>query len=428
MANLTKRAVDAAMAADKQTILWDDKLKGFGLLVLPSGTKSFIVQYRSEAGRSRRLTIGRYGAFTPDQARTEASEILLSVAKGGDPMAEKRSARAAPTVDDLLDRYIREHVKRHNGPTTQAEIERLVAKHLRLRLGALKVAAVTNGDIAKLHRAMGETPRQANHVLSIISKMFNLAEVWGMRPRNNNPVFGIKRYAEAERERFLTADELGRLGATLAEAENKGLPWAVKAKGSKHLPPDAEDRRTAVNPKAIAAIRLLLFTGARLSEILTLRWDDVDLPEGMLSLPDRKGGRRRPHPINAAAQAILAALPRFKGSPWVLPRETDSSRHLSKEVTENAWRRVRTHARIEDVRLHDLRHTVGTFAGQAGVNAFVVRDLLRHRGVAMTGRYVNTAADPVRAVSDIVGERISAALDGVSRGTEVVTLHDRKPR
>ena len=230
MANLTKRAVDAAMAAEKQTILWDDKLKGFGLLVLPSGTKSFIVQYRSEAGRSRRLTIGRYGAFTPDQARTEASEILLSVAKGGDPMAEKRSARAAPTVDDLLDRYIREHVKRHNGPTTQAEIERLVAKHLRLRLGALKVAAVTNGDIAKLHRAMGETPRQANHVLSIISKMFNLAEVWGMRPRNNNPVFGIKRYAEAERERFLTADELGRLGDLLgSDAEflrDLGLTFA----------------------------------------------------------------------------------------------------------------------------------------------------------------------------------------------------------
>ncbi|MCB1464562.1 MAG: site-specific integrase [Nitratireductor sp.] len=423
MPSLTKRVVDAITPTDKPVYLWDDELRGFGLQILPSGTKSFVVQYRNAVGRSRRLTIGRYGTFTPDEARKAARDALHVVARGGDPVENRQALKTAPTVADLLDRYLSDHVKRQNAATTQAEVERLVDKHVRPRLGVMKVAGVTTSDIAKLHLAMAGTPRQANFVLSIISKVFNLAEVWGMRPRSSNPVHGINRYAEHERERFLSAAELGRLGETLAEAETKGLPWMIKAKGSKHLRKDVDQRRSVINGEAIAAIRLLLFTGARLSEVLSLRWDDIDLRAGTIALPSRKGGGRRPHPINAAALAILADLPRVEGTPWVFPRQSDTSRHLSKEVMESTWQRVRHHAQIEDVRLHDLRHTVGTFAGQAGGNAFIVRDLLRHRGVAMTGRYVNADVDPIRAMSDLVGERIAAGLKGGDESAEIVRLN-----
>lgn len=213
-------------------------------------------------------------------------------------------------------------------------------------------------------------------------------------------------------ERFLSGDELGRLGRALDEAATKGLPWPERAgEKSRHLV-KPENRRTIVNARALAAIRLLLFTGARLSEILGLEWRHVDLERGMIALPTRKGGARREQPVSSMALALLAGLPRVASSPWVLPAPQDSSAPLSVSVAENAWARVRTHAGLADVRLHDLRHTAGTFVSQTGANAFLVRDFLRHRTIAMTGRYANRDADPVRAVSEIVGERIAAGLDG----------------
>ncbi|PHP64541.1 integrase, partial [Zhengella mangrovi] len=418
MPNLTKRVVDGAKPAAKPVYLWDDQVKGFGLLVLPSGTKSFVLQYRNGSGRSRRFTIGRYGTFTPDEARKAAREALHLVSKGGDPMADKSALRSAPDVSAVLDRYLDDYVKQRNAKSTQAEAERVIEKHIRPRLGKLKVAAVTPSDVARLHQAMARTPRQANHVLSIISKAFNLAEVWGLRSRNSNPVHGIERYPENHRERFLSAPELQRLGATLIEAETDGLPWVIKANGSKHLPKDANQQRTSVNPGALAVIKLLLFTGARLSEILTLRWEHVDMQADMLALPDRKGGGRRPHPVSTYALEILERLSPVDGSPWVFPRDRDVSRHLTKEVLENAWQRIRHHAGIPDVRLHDLRHTVGTYAGQAGGNAFIVRDLLRHKNTAMTNRYVNRDDDPVRAMANDVSNRIASELASGGRDTQ----------
>lgn len=425
MPNITKRLVDSLKPGPRAWICWDDELKGFGVQVLSSGTRSFVVQYRNAHQRQRRYTIGRYGAFTVDEARREARAVLQDAAKGGDPVEHRAASRAAPDVAALLDRYLSDHVAKQNAASTAASVEWLIGKHIRPRLGTTKVAAVTSGDVAKLHRAMASTPRQANLALSVLSKAFRLAEVWHMRAKGSNPVPGIKRYAEVERERFLSGEELARLGATLATAEGEGLPWSVKDEASRHLPKDIEQRRTVVSAGAVAAIRLLLFTGARLSEILSLRWVDVDFKAATIALPSRKGAGRKPHPANAAAMTILADLPRANGVEWVLPRTTDQTRHISKEVLESAWQKVRRHAGIEDVRLHDLRHTVGTFAGQAGGNAFIVRDLLRHRNVAMTSRYVNADADPIRAMADVVGDRIAAGLAG-NASAEVVSINDGK--
>ncbi|MCP4315711.1 MAG: site-specific integrase [Hyphomicrobiales bacterium] len=419
MANLTKRAVDTAKPREKRFIVWDNALKGFGLLVLPSGVKSFVVQYRNTHGRSRRQTIGRYGTFTPDQARSDARDILIAVGQGKDPLSVKQEMRAAPSVDELLDQYLSEHVDKHNSASTRTEVGRLVEKQIRPRVGSLKVAAVTRADVAKVHQAMASTPRQANFVLSVVSKAFNLAELWGMRPEYSNPVRGVKRYPENERERFLSEEELSRLGTALREAEKEGLPWIIKEPVSKHLPRDVATRRSAVNREALAAIHLLLFTGARRSEILSLEWNHVDMDAGTITLPARKGGGRKAHPVSEGALSVIAGIPKVSGSKWVLPRGSDPDRHVSVEVVESTWRRLRRHAGLDDVRLHDLRHTVGTFAAQAGGNAFLISHLLRHRNVAITNRYVSPDADPIRAVSEEVSKRIEAGLNGIGDGDVV---------
>ena len=351
-----------------------------------------------------------------------ASEVLGLVAKGGDPVADRQALKVAPDVNALMDRYLSDHVALHNAPRTRDEVTRLVDRHIRPRLGGHKVDSITRQDISKLHRAMAETPRQANFVLAVISKAFTLAEAWGMRPEQSNPVRLIKRYKETERDRFLSVRELEALGRTLEEAEQQGLPWQIKAEGSaaRHLAKDADKRRSAVNPTALAAVRLLLFTGARLSEILDLRWEHVDFENGTIALPSRKGDGRKAHPVSAGALAVLAGLPRVKGSPFVLPSPTTPKKqHLSKSVMKNAWQRLRDHAGLSDARLHDLRHTVGTYAGQAGSNAFMIAHLLRQRNVTITNRYVNSDADPIRAVSEQIGERIAVGLNGKTHGDVV---------
>ena len=425
MPKLTKRFVEGIRPTGNDRVLWDDKMPGFGLRVQPSGIRSYVVQYRNAQRRSRRLTIGKHGAVTAEGAREIARQILNEVhdrKDPRDPVAERRALIKAPTMNDLLDQYLTEHVQKRNRPRTQEEIERLVARHIRPQLGKHKAAAVTRQDVAKLHRSLGGTPRQANFVLAICSKAFSLAEVWNMRPDGSNPCRRIERYPENERERFLTAEELSRLGATLRLAESDGLPWTINEVGpkSKHLP-KVENRRTVYSRVTTAAIQLLLFTGCRLSEVLNLEWKRANFDDGTITLSETKSDRmgnaiRQVVAMNAPARKVLKSLPGPKYSPWVLPSRNDPARPLSKTALEGAWQRIKTAADISDVRLHDLRHTAGTYAGQSGANAFLVRDLLRHKNLSMTGRYVNRAADPVRTLGDQVGRQIAAGLAGHSAG------------
>jgi integrase len=223
----------------------------------------------------------------------------------------------------------------------------------------------------------------------------------------------------------LSADELARLGATLRQAESVGLPWKVASgSGGEAAPIDAssaERRRTLYRRATTAAIELLLFTGCRLSEVLNLRWEQVDFDVGTIALLETKSGRPQLVTMNAPARQVLKELDAVKSAEWVLPSVSSIKQPVSKAGIEAAWHKIRSAAKLEDVRLHDLRHTVGTYAGQSGANAFLVRDLLRHKNLAMTGRYVNRADDPVRTLSDQVGERISAAMTGRPRA-DVVPL------
>ncbi len=402
MAKLTKRFVESVEPGDRDVFAWDDKLAGFGLRVKPSGVRSYIVQYRNRQGRSRRYTIGQHGVLTPDQAREEAAEVLRRAKRGGDPTAECKAARKAPTVAELCDRFLAEHLEVHTKPTTTREYRRLIEVRIKPEIGALKAVAVTRQDVIKLHRKMGGTPRQANLTLAVLSKLFNLAELWEVRSENTNPCRLVKRYREAKRERFLSEAELARLGAVLDQAEREQLAL----------------------PGVINTLRLLALTGCRLGEILSLRWEDVDFEVGTLDLPDAKAGARA-HPVAAPALAVLAHIPTVEGSPWVLHGASPRSR-LAVNTVEQTWRRLRQRAGLEDVRIHDLRHTAGTYAGQAGANAYLVRDLLGHKTLAMTSRYVNRDVDPLRALAERVESRIAAAMAG---GTaEVVSIEGRRDR
>lgn len=411
---ITKRSVESIEPAPAGAFVrYDDKLAGFGVRVMSSGRRFYFVRYRNKYGRSRWFTIGEHGKVTADAARTKAQRILQTVAVDGrDPSGEREAFRAAPTVNDLLDRYVTEHLEQRNGPRTIESFKGIVERDIRPEIGPLKVAAVTRQDMHKLHAARSATPRQANMMLSVCSKVFNLAEVWEMRPEGSNPCRKIDRYRENHRERFLSAEELGRLGTTLRQAESVGL---LRKNGVPTL-----YRRVTT-----ATVELLLFTGCRLSEILNLKWEQVEFADGKITLLTTKSGRPQQVTMNAPARQVLKELEATKSSDWVLPSVSSTKRPLSKAGIEAAWTKVRSAAQLDDVRLHDLRHTVGTYAAQSGANAFLVRDLLRHKNLAMTGRYVNRADEPVRTLSDQVGERISAAMAG-RPAADVVPLKQGK--
>jgi len=399
-AKLTDKIVrDLPAPATGNKIKYDTEVAGFGVRITAAGARAFILNYRvksgPKAGTERRYTIGTFDDWLTMPARAEAKRLRRVVDQGGDPVGEAKADREAPTVAKLCDRYLEEHAEPHNKPRTVVENRRLVERIIKPKLGRLKVEAVDHDDVAKLHRDMKATPRRANLVLAVLSKMFNLAELWKLRPLNSNPCKHIKRYPENERERFLDGEELERVGAVLREME-------------------AERK---AQPEIAACIRFLALTGCRLGEAVSATWGKIDTKAGTLRLPDTKNGKPRYVPLGAPALVLLASLPR------------DGERvfgSITNAMVEKAWsgekprpgRRqkgkpgIRDRAGVADVRVHDLRHTTGTYAGAAGLNAFLVRDLLGHKTLAMTGRYVNRHVDPLRAAADAVSGQIAAALNG----------------
>lgn len=417
MPKITKRLVDAAEPKAEKWFIWDDEIPGFGLAVMPSGVKSYILRYRTAEARDRRLTLGRHGVLTPDKARAKARETLVAVNGGGDPLAERRNRRAGATMNDLFDRYEAEHLP-HLSSTTSAEQKRLIKKHLRPEVGPIKVESFNTIDARRIHFLMRKTPRQANSVIVVLSKALALAEEWGMRAEGLNPCAKVRKYPETARDRFLSPEEIGRLGVALNEAETVGLPWEIDEtkpkEKAKHLA-KPENRLTPVDPTVVAVVRVLLLTGARLSEILELEWDHVDFVAGTLALPYQKGRGRKPHPVATAALEVLGRWGRVQGSKWVFPRLGDSARPLAAPVMQRAWQRIRKRAGLDDVHLHDLRHTFGTTASRSGGNAFQIRDVLRHADIAMSARYVNADAAPMKALTEDVANALAAALKASER-------------
>lgn len=425
---ITKKLVDSLRPAAVTYLVWDTELKGFLVRVTPNGAVSYAFEYRF--GKvTRRLTIGGRGdPWTPDSARDEALKLKARVAQGGDPAMERKRFREQPTLREFAREYIEKYAKPRKKPSSWKGDERLLENHILRALGSMRVVDITRADVARFHRSLGEkrvvrerdgdqeTRRRvvggqivANRAMALLSRMFSLAEAWGVRADNTNPCRHVERFDEQERGREFTADELERLGAALAEAERNGRDWP------RHK--DTPKGEISAPPVAIWAIRLIALTGLRREEALSLRWEWVDLDRGRLNLPDAKAGARVV-PLGGPAARLLSTLPRT--GQWVFPSvkeltpEDRARRKMQGHLVglTRVWHRVRQRAKLPDARIHDLRHLYGSTAGNASETEPMIRKLLGHKSAAMARRYVHIADDPVLAAANRTATSIESALAG----------------
>ena len=400
---LTKSAIDRAPLQERDYFLWDGELKGFGVKIACGGRKAYVCKYRIGSGRTaptRRMTIGAHGSpWTVDQARNEARRILGRAANGEDPAKDKQDEKKQITVAQLCDLYLEQGIGTKKSSTIGTDRGR-IERHIKPLLGNKKVPSVTRADVRRFLQdvANGRTTVDvktgfrgraivrggrgtATRTVGLLGGIFSYAFDCGLI--DTNPVRGVKRFADKRGERFLSQVELVALGQALRDGLTRGL-----------------------NPQAIAILRLLIFTGARKGEIETLRWNEVDFVAGYLRLADSKTGQKA-IPLNAGALQVLSDIFRLESSPYVFPAHRSDGHY---EGTPKVWRIIRSMAGIEDVRLHDLRHSFASIAVSGGASLPVIGALLGHTNSATTQRYAHLHDDPLRATSDAVGRKIATSM------------------
>jgi integrase len=376
-------------------LIWDSGIKGFGVRITTAGAKSFIYNYRvRETGRERRKTIGQYPAWSVAAAKKEAERLKQLRDQGHDPMGELHAKRGAPTVADLADFYCEHHLPTLR-PSSQRDARDMLRDHILPRLGKIKVANVKQSDVAALHRRMSTIPYRANRVLAVVSKMFNIAEHpdQGWREPGTSPVRGVKRYSEEARERFLSAKELDRLTEALRDY------------------PD----QTIAN-----AIRLILLTGARKSEVLTVTWDQFDFERGAWTKPSHHTKQKRRHtvPLSPPALQLLTEIKARSESDYVFPSPRRTGRPL-REI-KMAWRAICEKAKLKDFRIHDLRHSYASILASSGLSLPIIGKLLGHTQAETTKRYAHIQDDVLRAATERVGALVEASEK--SRVAEVIPI------
>lgn len=379
--NRRKVTLNVVNSLPPQTTVWDTDLKGFCVRRQTSATMSYLVKTRVH-GRIRWFTIGRHGQpWTPETARRQALKILAD--PEGVTTTQEEATATRITFADVAEHFFSQHGPKLK-PRTFGDYRRLYLQLLVPAFGKMRMEAVARSDISRAHAQWRDRPRTANLTLAVLSKILSWAEDNGYRTPGSNPCSKIERYKESSRERYLTHEEIVRLGQSLNHAEANGLASIY----------------------AVAAIRLLILTGARLSEVLTLEWRFIDFERRIAFLPDSKTGKK-PLVLNDAAVAILTALPRLAENPFVIVGKRPGQCMVN---IQKPWTAIRKMAGLDEVRLHDLRHTWASHALAAGGSLAIIGRQLGHSQPQTTQRYAHLADDPVRQLSEQTGQNLARSL------------------
>lgn len=425
---LTQPIVEALAPDAAAYITYDATLAGFGVRVNPSGKKVWLIEYRPNGGgrsvRKRRYTFGTTATVPLVVARAKARKLLGGIHNDLDPMSERAEQRASLTVAELGEKYLEEEIEPKRKPRTAELYEGYLRLHAMPEIGTRKARDISHADIAKLHRRIAAKGHKvtANRVVStFLSGLFTWAGKMGEVPRGMNPAKNIERYREEGRERFLSDDEMKRLGETLRLAETTGLPFEIdETRATAKHAPKPEHRRTVISAHATNAIRLLLLTGCRLREVLHLRWADVDLAHAMFTIVDGKTGKRTVW-LNAPALAVLDALAEIRIGDYLIAGNNPDQPRAD---LQKPWAQVVRHAKLDGVTLHTLRHTHASVGAGAGLGLPVIGKLLGHRQASTTMKYAHIAASPARRASEAIGAALAIAMGRHPRG-EVVPLRKR---
>jgi len=418
---------------------YDAKLRGFGVRFHASGARSWILDYRASDGRKRRLVLGHPETLGLAGAKEAARKHLARIELGADPQAEREAQRRAETAAQMFDTYVKEHCEIDLKPSTATLYAAYLENWIRPVWGARKANSITREDVKRLRRYVAEytassSSKQmngrgrskaggrgaANRVVIFVSGAFRWASEHGVLPEGHpNPARGIKPFDGNKRERFLTAAEFARIGEALRLAESEGIPWSPRPGANAKHAPSEQNRRVKFDKWAVAAVRLLVFTGCRLREILNLKWSEVDLERGVLRLGDSKTGAKVVM-LSAPAIEILANLERV--GPFVIASTDAKPRPDLKRI----WARITAHADLDShgtegdqdyrvgLRIHDLRHSFASVGVIGGLNLPVIGKLLGHADVSTTQRYAHLSEDPVRRGADAIARTIEAQLAGKS--------------
>ncbi len=389
-----------------QTIIYDDEIPGFGVRITSSGARSFVLNYRVRGkGIERRLTIGQYPAWTVAAARDEAKALRKRVDRGEDPLEALKASSSQPTLAELAKQFLDEYAAQHWQPRTIKEAKGLLGyreagapestrngARILDHLGKRDVADLTRREIEAMMRAMSATPTRANRAHSLVRQMLNQAMRSGRRP--DNPALGIKRFAESGRARYLSPAEINRLSRALGEHPDQDVANVV---------------------------RLLILTGARRTEVLSARWDQFDLEQGIWTKPSGATKQRREHRVPLSGQAI-DLLRRMRkaanSSPLLFPGRVEGQ--PVKEL-KRAWKSICKRAELDGVRVHDLRHSFASLVVSAGASLPVVGALLGHSSPATTARYAHLFDDALRRAADGVGAIVAG-----KRGARMVPMRRRQ--
>jgi integrase len=368
---LTRTYVDGLKPTTSDYSKWCSELPGFGVRCQPSGRKTYVLRYRLKNGKQRKATIADCRVMPPDDARKIARKMLADLSEGKDP---GRTTSSEPTMQHLWERYHLEHITPNKKASTADKDVRIWNLHLKNDFGSKLVKEVRRADVISLHARMFKHKTNANRCVALLSNMFTKANEWEYLTDGSNPARRIKKFPERKRDRILSKDEIQRV--------KDGLDDVTVAFSFRRL------------------VRLLLLTGCRVSEIALAETKWIDRTRGLLVLPDSKTGQRR----IALSEQALAELEGVDGR-WIIPSVNDPREPM--RSAQHHWAVFRERVGLTDVRLHDLRHTVGSYAHQAGMNQREIAELLGHRQLATTERYIHgvgsTGSRNVEKVSEIMG-------------------------